>query len=124
RLPGLVDHLDLAEGPEHPLDGVIEVLAMALLDPGTDVAGRADEQGVAGAGGELERLKPDVEGEVGDVLAKLATDFIPQVLQVLGHGLATPLRGRFRGECMVAWVPVPSPAGRTELPEALVRASL
>jgi len=91
--PGLVDHFDAGSRPENPDDGSGELLAMALLDPGADVRRRGDVEDVAGAVGELERLEPDVEGEVRYVFAQLATDVIPQVLELFGHGSVTALRG-------------------------------
>jgi hypothetical protein len=41
---------------------------------------------------EFQRLEPDVEGEVRDVVSELALNGVPNCLEVLGHGLLTALR--------------------------------
>jgi hypothetical protein len=71
----------------------LEVCVVALFDPGPNVAGSADVNGRAVAVSELEGFEPDVKGEVGDVVAQLTPDVIPQFLERFGHGSATALRG-------------------------------
>ena len=57
---------------------------------------RRDVEGPAVAAGGLERLQPDLEGEVRYFAAKLAANGIPNRLELVRHGLANGLRwGRF-----------------------------
>jgi hypothetical protein len=92
-LPGFVHDLDGCVRPEDASGGALEVAIVSFADPGPDVAWRPHVESAPTDSRKLERLEPDVEGEVRDVFAQLATDVIPQVLELFGHGSATALRG-------------------------------
>src|SRR5437763_3495604 len=90
----------------------------SILDHVANVPEFPEEDHVPHAVCKLERLEPDVEGEVCDVLAQLAADVIPQVLERFGHGSATALRGS-SWQLHVALGPVPFPSRMDESPRGL-----
>src|SRR4051812_7949500 len=93
RLPVVPDDLDLAAVAEGSAGRREEMGGMAVAGRRADVLRRANVEDGAAPSGELKGVDPDVEGEVRDVVAELATDLIPGCLQVfLGHGCATALR--------------------------------
>jgi hypothetical protein len=98
--PVVVDDLELGPVAEDLGGGAGEHRQVALLDPGADVLGRAHEQARAAAGGQLERVEPDVEGQVRDFGAQFAPDSVPGAGEfvvgrgwdVFGHGGTAALR--------------------------------
>src|SRR5439155_25506975 len=88
RGPIGVDDLDAAEGRTRALGGGCDQRPEALVDPGSDVLGRSDEERAAEQRGRLERLEPDVKGDLGYLRPQLALHRIPDRVELaLGVGL-------------------------------------
>ena len=72
---------------------------VALGDRGADVLRRAHVDGASPDGGELERLEPDVELEVGSLPAEFVADVVPDLVGLCWHRRSRPSCGAWSNDC-------------------------
>ena len=90
RLPVVAHHRDRQRRLGDSLRDPPQQRQVALGHGCADVLGRAHVENAAREPGRLERLEPDVELEVGDLLPQLVADAVPKRLELSLHGQLQP----------------------------------
>ncbi len=75
--------------------GADQQIQVAVTHPRADVLGSRDVEGVALYGRKLQGLEPDMELEVGDLLAQFCAHAVPDRLELFAHGQSDPPRVMF-----------------------------